>query len=276
MEQKFNEIIKKAKEIRMKPEEKSDLRARLYAVAKGEAVMSEPVSRQANQRSVIFRFLKPMPMFASLMIALLAGGGVSFASENSLPGDILYPIKVGINEEIRAKITLSAEAKADWEVRRAERRLEEAEKLSNNGELDEEKKAIVEARFEQHAAKAGQQAEKSEERALVKAKAKSLVKLEAVLQKHGRILSRLAEKDSIQAAASMRVAADADVQAEAPVQITDDQGSQAVQNKIEEVSKFFSAETRVPEEFKEEIRYEVKSLLIPKRIESKIKAGIEL
>lgn len=268
MEQKFNEIIKKAKTIRMKPEEKSDIRTRLYVLAGG----GMPVVKTGNFGWRIFR---PVPMFASLMIALLVGGSVSFASEGSLPGDILYPIKIAFNEEVRATVALSSEAKADWEVRRAERRLEEAEKLSEKGELDEEKKAFVDSKITEHAEKAGRNSEKAEARALVKAKAKSLVELEMVLQKHSRILSRLAEEQPAQAAIAMKSAADSNFAAVEATQNTEEQDLRAARKKIEEVSKFFSKEARLSEEDRAEIRDEIKTLPSPTKVRPGVKVRIE-
>ena len=83
---------------------------------------------------------------------ILLGGGVSYVAEGALPGGILYPIKVSVNEEVRGMLVYSAEAKAEWDAFRAERRLEEVSSL-----LAKEQKAItpetahiITERFTQH------------------------------------------------------------------------------------------------------------------------------
>ena len=145
---KFEEIIKKAKEASLKSEEKSKMRAELFAFMKKADV------REVQPARRIFRLFKPIPAFATFLIITMLAGGVSLASENSLPGDVLYPLKVSFNEEVRSALTLSGESKTDWEVRRAERRVEEAEKLAEKGKLSEEVKIKIEANFERQAERA--------------------------------------------------------------------------------------------------------------------------
>ncbi len=82
-----------------------------------------------------------------LIIAILLAGGVSVASNNALPGDALYGVKVNVNENIREAFAFSDEAKAKAAENHAEERLEEAEKLSADGKLNEEVKADLIARF---------------------------------------------------------------------------------------------------------------------------------
>jgi hypothetical protein len=90
-------------------------------------------------------------MIIGIIIAVVLAGGASFAAENSLPGDILYPVKIHVNEEVRAVVALDAEAKIRAAERRALLRLEEAEKLEAKGKLDAEVTAEIAARFKEHA-----------------------------------------------------------------------------------------------------------------------------
>src|SRR3989344_1739521 len=85
-----------------------------------------------------------------LAIALVFSGGVSLAANNAIPGDFLYPVKVSINEEVRGTLSLSTEAKAKWEARLAERRLEESAELEVKGKLNAETQANLEERFQAH------------------------------------------------------------------------------------------------------------------------------
>lgn len=89
-----------------------------------------------------------------MLIAALVGGGASVAAESALPGDTLYPIKISMNEEVRAAFAFSPEAKAKWETRRAERRLEEASELAAEGKLAADSRAQLEDSFKAHADRA--------------------------------------------------------------------------------------------------------------------------
>jgi len=83
-----------------------------------------------------------MATSAVFMVLLISTGGVAYASESSLPGDALYSFKVNVVEEVQGALQFSPEAKADWQIERMQRRFEEAETLSDRGQLDE--KAQVE------------------------------------------------------------------------------------------------------------------------------------
>jgi hypothetical protein len=93
-------------------------------------------------------FAKTMPIV--LIVSLLVGGSVSLAAQSSLPGDFLYPVKVGVNEKARGLAALSTESQIRWEAALAGRRLDEATELAAKGELDAQAAARVEANFEDH------------------------------------------------------------------------------------------------------------------------------
>jgi len=88
-----------------------------------------------------------------LIIALViaVSGGVSVAAETSVPGDILYSVKTSVNEKVRGALATSAEAEAEWQVRLAERRLEEAAKLEARGTLDADVEQELSDAFNEHA-----------------------------------------------------------------------------------------------------------------------------
>lgn len=92
-------------------------------------------------------------MIIAIIIALMLGGGTSFAAENALPGDVLYPIKIHVNENVQELVAVSDEAGAKVQAKLATRRLEEAEKLAVNGRLNAETSADLKARFEDHSEK---------------------------------------------------------------------------------------------------------------------------
>lgn len=89
----------------------------------------------------------------TLMVALII---VPFAAEQTVPGDVLYPVKVQFNEEIRSSLALTPFQKIEWETERVERRLAEARLLATEGKLTAAVEADVAAAVKQHSEAAQQ------------------------------------------------------------------------------------------------------------------------
>lgn len=70
-----------------------------------------------------------------LLVLLLVSGGTGIAAENSVPGDTLYPFKIYVNENLESALAVTAKGDAEVSVRQAAKRLAEAEKLKEKGEL---------------------------------------------------------------------------------------------------------------------------------------------
>lgn len=82
------------------------------------------------------RLGKPLTyVVASFLIIMLASGTTVFASGASLPGDILYPVKIHISEAVQVALAPSVEAKQRIQVEHVEERLNEAEALAVQGRL---------------------------------------------------------------------------------------------------------------------------------------------
>ncbi len=91
------------------------------------------------------------PVALSLMFVFCVGVGTSYAAEEALPGDTLYPVKINVNEQVQGALALSPQAKAGWNAKRATRRLEEAEALASEGRLTAALQTDLETRFEKTA-----------------------------------------------------------------------------------------------------------------------------
>lgn len=128
-----------------------------------------------------------MPAFA-VVIVLILGAGVGLGAENTVPGDALYPVKVGVNENVRGALIFTAEGKTEWAERRAERRLEEAEELASQGELSADVAADLEARFNAHAAQVDERLAEFKAKENFQAAADLSSKFEASLAAHARAL----------------------------------------------------------------------------------------
>lgn len=138
MEENLEQLKKEAQKIYLKQEEKSATRNILVAHSK-KIFYHWNLSFIARKKVLIF----------TTIILLVLGGGTSYASEFSLPGDILYPIKTKVNENIAGLLQFTLERATKFEEKKVERRLQEVEKLSEKGELNEQRKAEAEARIEQ-------------------------------------------------------------------------------------------------------------------------------
>lgn len=138
-------------------------------------------------KSFTFRSV-PAVVIAGLV---LSGAGVSYAAEDSLPGDFLYPVKVDFNEEIVSWVTADPIERAVWEAARTERRLSEVGSLAKAGLLDSGRIDVATERF-------AEQAKRTAERvAMLSAKdpfaaAEVSAELESALEIHEIILARLA------------------------------------------------------------------------------------
>lgn len=100
-------------------------------------------------------FLRPFKHFSSACAALLivvvaSGSGVSYAAEHALPGELLYPVKVHVNEMVRTSMSRTREARAVFQTKRALRRLHEAKILAAANALDEGKAEQLRTLLHEH------------------------------------------------------------------------------------------------------------------------------
>lgn len=198
MKDTLEDIMKDAKSVFLKKDEYVRMRADLVSFMKLHPVRIPLGFRHIMKKwSDQFYFINLIPniriMPIALLITLLLSGGVSYAAEGAMPGDVLYPIKINVNEEVRGLLTIQEDAKANWEARRAERRLEEAEELAVRGELRDEVRTRIAENFENHAERVHQIASRLRDNNNPNA-ADIASRFETSLRVHAQILERLDEK----------------------------------------------------------------------------------
>src|SRR3990172_12867148 len=137
MNDELEKIFKKGKEVRLNPSEKEKMR---------DFIISYARKNERKQKLSIFSIFKTIPAIISIVI-IFGGIGISFAAERALPGDILYPVKVGVNEEARGLVAISDEKKVKWLATVAERRIEETEMLVKENRFDSASKEKIEKNF---------------------------------------------------------------------------------------------------------------------------------
>jgi hypothetical protein len=117
--------VKEASSIEPRPEFQRLAKARLLSAVAAK-------SEEDGRRSLpIWRWQRRWAVALSVVLALvIMGGGTVAASTNSLPGDLLYPVKT-TTERVQVFFTFGKEAKANLYIRFAERRIAEIEALAD-------------------------------------------------------------------------------------------------------------------------------------------------
>src|SRR3989344_3406146 len=149
-DEKLKEGIKEIREIKMTAMEKE----RIF-----ESVINSPILQEQPIKSpwTVFSFISVihknrLVYYGSVLsLVVVLGGGAVFASGNSLPGNVFYPLKVSVVEPIHSALTFSPQAKAEYESHLATKRLVEAETLKSRGKLDKAKEEKLSLLLEDHA-----------------------------------------------------------------------------------------------------------------------------
>lgn len=184
----MDKLRQEAYKIRMTPEEKAAMRARLFGAPSAHTFVPK--------RSPYFFFSYQFKMvMAGLVLVVFVGAGTAQAAEGSLPGDLLYPVKVAVTEPVRSALVSNKAERAALEARFAARRAEEAEALAAQGRLDATTSAALADNLDMHA-------EESEELAASAAgeepgaAASVQTTLASTLSAHGAILKELGVQSS--------------------------------------------------------------------------------
>jgi len=159
MKKAIKQLRQNGKEVKLTKLEHDNFKILLKQVIKEQPVRKMGIGRhiiQSVATTFYSLFLTKNYMFAKIiiMITLFAGGGTAVAAEKALPGDVLYPVKLRVNEQVRSAISINSESKVQWDIRRAERRLEELVQLKIKGILNSDVQATVEEKFEINAKRA--------------------------------------------------------------------------------------------------------------------------
>jgi hypothetical protein len=193
-EKLHTEILK----IRLSERERGRILARIKEAGR------VPAYSQRNVKSP-YRFGPRSLVAVSLIGALALGSATAYAAEGTFPGDILYPIKINVNEKIVGALALSDTAKAKWATTVTERRIEEAETLTANGKLTEEAKHQIQSNFDQNANTLADITTKLDDSDPAEA-AELSVQFNSSLNAHKAILTRLSEESDDQGSKQLSLA----------------------------------------------------------------------
>ena len=150
------QLNKVAKGIKLSVAEKRELETRVvsfmeYHPRREAVAVKKAEAYLASQSYSIISFNNRYLQAALGALAVFIFIIVPAAAERAVPGDVLYPIKVRVNEEVRGGLTFSPTQKIEWETERLERRISEVRLLESKGELTEETEAEVVKAVQAHA-----------------------------------------------------------------------------------------------------------------------------
>lgn len=183
----LNNIRQEASQFRLSADEKALMRAQIFGAASPVTVQHSPY--------FLFSYQFRMVM-AGVMLFVLAGAGTASAAAGSaLPGDILYPIKINVNEAVKVALATTPVAKAVLHAELADVRVEEAQALAVQGKLNASTTQQLAANFDEHA-KSAQELTKMLAVSDPAAAVQITTQLDSALSANGAVLLALGDESS--------------------------------------------------------------------------------
>lgn len=144
MDEIFNKIKEEAQDIKLEANDKERIGMNLRSFMLYYPVKSAAMPIESTWYGEIWRvasIYKFVP--ATLALLLIVGSSVSAAASKALPGDLLYPIKIGINERARLFLASDAQEEAKIHTELVTKRLNEIAELKAEGKLDAKTEANI-------------------------------------------------------------------------------------------------------------------------------------
>lgn len=191
MNNDFKKFISNAKKIELSSEKKDFIRARLQDFIEFTPVATKLSPINSTFYISKFSMLNLSKAVSFALIVLIAGGStISYASEDTLPGDTLYTVKVNFKEPIQETLAIGPEAKLGVKTKQVEKRLTEAQVLIKNNDLTPEKHKEVEMRVEKQVEEISQKIDELQEKGDVETILATTSKLQPVLKAHQEALQK--------------------------------------------------------------------------------------
>lgn len=185
---RIEDTLQTLREIRLPDAARSRMRDELASYAEMHAV---PARTSIRSPFSILR-VRMYASVAAVLTLVVALGGTAYASERALPGDALYPVKVGITEPLQTALVPSNRGKAAWHAILAERRLDEAAQLAARGSLSPAAQTELASNFDAQVAASEHSADRLQHDGDASGSLSVRSDLEARLAAHSQILSVIA------------------------------------------------------------------------------------
>lgn len=154
----IEKLFKKASTVGLDEKKKDIIRQEILLFMKKNPLEKESMKKRlfgfyvADFNNV--RLKTPAVVLAGMLLFLLVGGGITSAKASSaLPGDLLYPVKLGFNEKIKEVLAFSDEAKLSVYIKLAQVRLQEFGELSVQGRINSDNETQINSNFKNHSDK---------------------------------------------------------------------------------------------------------------------------
>lgn len=195
----FENLNKVSKSLSLDKDRKGDIRNELIRYMNSNPIVEK--KSQASSSHVFVSFVSFFKIRKTVMVPvmicaiLVLGAGTSYAAEGSMPGEILYSVKVHVNEEVKAALIFDDDDKVAFEINRAETRLAEADDLAASGKLSAEAKTQVEANLNSNKKRIQQRIKKLEDNGDNQKAADLASHFESSLKAHTSILGAMEDKE---------------------------------------------------------------------------------
>lgn len=187
----MKKFIKILKNFNLSQKEKDVLRYKIE-----QFISFNPIRGEVHVPKKSFYFsiftLRSLGKAVSLVLILLVvvgGTGVSYASTDALPGDKLYNVKINVNEKIEEKLAFTTEAKVTVQTQKVERRLTEVQKLVEKKDFSDEKKEIVKINLEKNVNEVTKSIESLKNEGKIEEALDTTSKITPVLEAHKKVLT---------------------------------------------------------------------------------------
>jgi len=151
MNNELETLFKKGKNVHLSKTEKSDMKASLISYAR-----NHPMRTIESVLPWYMYFQSHIAVTAFTLLVFMTGGSYVVA-EKSFPGDALYGVKKGVNEQVLGLFAVSSQSKAQWQLTLADRRLQEVEHVALTQNDAEQTKNELIAQIDQHIKSAKEQ-----------------------------------------------------------------------------------------------------------------------
>jgi hypothetical protein len=227
---KLVEQLNQAKrEITLSSDRKREIRTAILA-----SIGQNKVQTKSSGAFFSFHFSRFVVAPLALAVVLFAGAGVTYAAQDSLPGDKLYNLKLNFNEKVKTNFSLSAEKKAEAQLGLFEDRLDEAVKLSSDDRLDDAKTTYVQSLFDKYEAAAQARIDLLNAAGKTEAAEMLEARLHALIATHERVLAKMEKKNNLALQTVLKVKSEESAKRSETEnhESKPDQFKQAAQNKI--------------------------------------------
>lgn len=162
MKQFGRQLHNESKSVKLRAVERAELKDRLQMYMEYHPLpqTQQTVSKQEKITSEPFWAVPFNTIYTRVAVgvcSVLVLVGVPVAAEQAVPGDMLYPVKIQVNEEVRSSLAFSTHEKIAWETERLERRIEEVRTLASQGRLTEDIDSAVAQAVHEHSQAAQQE-----------------------------------------------------------------------------------------------------------------------